>query len=181
MKGKVVLASIILSLMVSCDISIRFVGKDEFYNGEKVSAPDSIRLKAYSSALNYCENKIPYEWGGNYYIEPSRTIGVDCSGLIINNYTYAVKGTKYGLPFEDATASQIYYNYSIDIDTPQKGDLIFWKNSKGKIYHIALLDRVDGAYYYFIDSTETQSSNGVTYRKALAPSVYKVKRMLLSK
>lgn len=180
MNIKIVLTLVILSFIVSCNISIRFVDEDEFY-GEKVLAPESIRLKAYKSALYYCENNIPYEWGGNYYIEPSRSIGVDCSGLIINNYIYAIKGSQYKLSFNDVTASQIYNNYSSSIDTPVRGDLIFWRDGDGNIYHIALLDRREGDYYYFIDSTSTNDINGVSYRKAKVSSVYKAKRLLLNK
>ncbi len=188
MKRNTVIILVLLSLFLGCDLSLRLVDGDEFYGNDNeeldddinpgVEAPEKIRLLAYSSALYYSKNSVAYEWGGDDYIEPSR--GVDCSGLIINNYIYAIKGTSFDLPFTDSTAHDIFHKYSNSVSSPEKGDLVFWKNSEGRIYHIALFEKEIGDMIYFIDSTENNYINGVTYRSVKKSGIYGFKRMLLT-
>lgn len=161
--------------MTGCDLSIRFSNENDLHNNG-VEAPESIRLKAYSSAEYYAVNNVPYEWGGDYYIEP-RSMGVDCSGLIISNYKYALKGTGYSLPFSDSTAHDMYQYYSNPVNYPQKGDLVFWKNSSGRVYHIALLEGISGGKVYFIDASTNEGK--VTYRFDYLSNISTIKRMLL--
>lgn len=188
-------------LVTGCNI--RFVGHDEFYgvnsedettlitnsdkkveDGSFVGATEYLRLKAYYAAEFYVEDKMDYEWGGDdEIIIPEYTRGIDCSGFIINVYEFAVEDTYYNMPFVDATANNIYVNYSEAVETPQKGDLIFWYDQTQKlIYHIALFEREFNGRYYFIDSTSTESGsiNGVTYRSASISSVYDVRRFTLT-
>lgn len=175
----------LLFLFLSCNVNDRFTDEEEYYSKHEssinpgIASPENIRLRAYESAAFYVKNKIPYVWGGDYYIEPNRTVGVDCSGLIINNYKYAVKGSEYSLPFADSTAHNMYLKYTNPVLSPEKGDLIFWKNKQDKIYHVAIFEKESGDYYYFIDSTEFEGVNGVTYRYINKSLVYTVKRLLL--
>ena len=173
----IILVLLLTLFLSSCNITFKWSEPVK-----PVEATDSVRSLAYESALFYVENKVSYLWGGDYYIEPSRSnYGVDCSGLVINNYKYATKDTKYRLPFSDATSHDICFKYSYDIVTPEKGDLIFWINNDGRVYHVALFEKQVGNYYYFIDSTEIPSLgiNGVTYRYASITGVYTVKRFKL--
>lgn len=175
----------LLCLILSCNVNVRFTDEEKKYKTEEsitnkgIEAPESIRLKAYESAAYYVYKKIPYVWGGDYYIEPTRSNGVDCSGLIINNYKYAVKDTEYSLPFSDSTAQNMYLKYTNPVSNPEKGDLIFWRNKQDQIYHVAIFEKESGDYYYFIDSTEFEGVNGVTYRYIKKSSVFTVKRLLL--
>ncbi len=85
---------------------------------------------------------------------------IDCSGLIVNVYREAVIGTPYRLPFVDAAVINFYNSYTVEIDSPQIGDLIFM--GEDDISHMAILEkRVDGTIYFidaYLDSSPAGSS-----------------------
>ena len=94
-------------------------------------------------------------------------IAIDCSGLVIMCYKYAMVDTKYSLLLPDMSSSYIYENSSsiIPLEKMRKGDLIFMGEAdSSKITHIALFDCVENERVYFIDSTEKNDVNGVTRR-----------------
>lgn len=72
----------------------------------------------------------PYVWGGK---DPD--IGLDCSGL--TKYVYEM--SIFRIP--DGAANQYNYfnNNGMIFQTPQSGDLFFWKNSGGNIYHTGIV------------------------------------------
>jgi hypothetical protein len=84
---------------------------------------DYIRSKALEYAKWYCQEDTKYVYGGQDPIP--RVLKVDCSGMVINCYKYAVENTKYKLPFNDTTAANLHSTFSIHTDTPQPGDMIF--------------------------------------------------------
>ncbi|MBT2600536.1 MULTISPECIES: peptidoglycan endopeptidase [unclassified Oceanobacillus] len=71
-------------------------------------------------------NGTPYVWGGS---TPS---GFDCSGFIYHVYNKAGKGIS-------RTSSQGYFDRSYYVNSPQKGDLVFFKNTyKSGISHLGI-------------------------------------------
>lgn len=86
----------------------------------------------------YKDSETEYKFGGQ---DPLRTIKIDCSGLVVMCYKYALVDTHYSLLFDDATAHDMYEKYSFQTDKPRQGDLIFMGESNSdKITHIALFD-----------------------------------------
>ncbi|BAC14858.1 peptidoglycan hydrolase (DL-endopeptidase II family) (cell wall-binding protein) [Oceanobacillus iheyensis HTE831] len=71
-------------------------------------------------------NGTPYVWGGS---TPS---GFDCSGFIYHVYNKAGKDIS-------RTSSQGYFDRSYYVNSPQKGDLVFFKNTyKSGISHLGI-------------------------------------------
>lgn len=71
-------------------------------------------------------NGTPYVWGG------STPNGFDCSGFIYHVYNKAGKGIS-------RTSSQGYFDRSYYVNSPQKGDLVFFKNTyKSGISHLGI-------------------------------------------
>ncbi|MFS0750373.1 LysM peptidoglycan-binding domain-containing protein [Oceanobacillus sp. 1P07AA] len=71
-------------------------------------------------------NGTPYVWGG------STTSGFDCSGFIYHVYNKAGKDIT-------RTSSQGYFDRSYYVNSPQKGDLVFFKNTyKSGISHLGI-------------------------------------------
>lgn len=174
---------ILITLLTITGCSITFISDDE---KDTLPANDIIREKAYFAAEYYLNSGMEYELGGSdqIYVPPyTDTRGIDCSGLIINVYTYAVEGSNYSLPFTDQTADGIYHNYSVDIDTPQKGDLIIWTDNNDHAYHIALFKKTENGYYNFIESNvlPEYGINGVAHRRMLVNTSYiiSIKRLKL--
>ena len=126
--------------------------------------PDSdtieyIQYKALEYAKMYCDEDTVYVYGAQ---DPIRALRVDCSGMVINCYKYAIKNTKYKLLFDDTTAANMYSKYSIHTTTPQPGDLIFMGDANSSaINHIGIFEKKVGSTIYFIDATE---GKGVSQR-----------------
>ena len=173
MKVRFCLIFAIIALLVSCDN-----GSKEERSYTEIDAPAEIAERAYSFAELYEQSDTEYHLGGQ---DPVRAIQIDCSGLIIMCYKYALVDTKYQLLVSDMTANYMYINTSTHIDKAdlRKGNLIFMgevpkdgeEESEPKVTHIAIFEKLENGRIYFIDSTHKDSDgdgvfdiNGVTYR-----------------
>jgi len=135
-------------------------------DAQLIRCPDQIAFNALEYAKEYVNSDTQYEWGGR---DPLRSIKVDCSGLIIKCYEYAVSGTNYSLPFQNATVSTLFNKWSIETDSPRQGDIIFMGDDKNNPTHVSIYVDSDGTNIYFIDSTIKQEENidGVSVRSYL--------------
>lgn len=126
-----------------------------------VEASEEIRKKAYEIAEFYMG--MEYEWGGQTHWSEK---GVDCSGLVVNCYEEAVAGTPYVLPYSDAAVVNFLESYTVSVDTPERGDLVFMGDDS--ITHIAIVDKIVDGEIYFIDAytgnTGSYESGEVSYR-----------------
>ena len=102
------------------------------YVGQKLkinsqTAPDKVSnpkppansgIGVYADVLSIAQSLkgIPYVWGGQ------TTSGFDCSGFI--HYVYSKAGVSMS-----RTNTTGYFNRSFYIDTPQPGDVVFFKNT----------------------------------------------------
>ena len=113
---------------------------------------DHIRKKALEYAQEYCRVDTVYHYGGQDMI---RAIKVDCSGMVINCYKYAIANTGYKLLFDDTTAANLYSKFSDHTTNPKPGDLIFMGDTNSKtVNHIGIFVKKQGSTVYFIDATE---------------------------
>lgn len=131
----------------------------------EVDTPKEIAERAYRFAELYESSETVYELGGQ---DPARTvIKIDCSGLVIMCYKYALVDTQYQLLETDMTANYMYQNasYHINKEKLRKGDLIFMGEiDSDSITHIALYDKSENGKIYFIDSTKKDKIDGVSHR-----------------
>jgi len=132
-----------------------------------IECPESIRERVVFYAREYTQRDTLFEWGGRDLLEKEGVLEVDCSGLIVRAYQYAVKGTKYALLFEDTNVSSLYTYFTIPIDVPKPGDLIFMgTNINNPPSHMSIFVCMDNDNTYFIDSTikEEDGIDGATLR-----------------
>ncbi|QEN03930.1 CHAP domain-containing protein [Thiospirochaeta perfilievii] len=195
---RLLLIPITILLVISC----KWVSYDEFYgivhettvDDNYIISPELVRLKAYFAAEYYLESELNYQLGGNetVYVPPYRSLikGIDCSGLIINVFKYAVENTDYVLPFgynngilNDKTADELYKYFTVNVSNPGKGDLIFWKDKNDNAFHVAILEKIESGYYHFIEANELPSYDidGVGYRTLPLKTSFSisVKRLIL--
>jgi cell wall-associated NlpC family hydrolase len=103
-----------------------------------------------------------YEWGGQDHYSSK---GIDCSGLVVNCYREALYSTQYVLPYSDATAADLRSRYSLSVEQPQRGDLVFMgAPDSASVTHIAIMDRIESQRVYFIDASTSGDYDGVEYR-----------------
>lgn len=139
-------------------------------NSKPTVTPDSdsieqIQSRALEYAKRYCNEDTKYVYGAQDPIP--RVLKVDCSGMVINCYKYAVEGTKYKLPFNDTTAANLHSTFSIHTTTPQPGDMIFMGDANSsKINHIGIFVKKSGNTIYFIDATEGKGVSQRSYDKS---------------
>ena len=193
MLRKIILCLIILFSFTSCELIEFFEYIDYIYTttGSSSSSspsyepnntpkptvtPDSdsidyIRSKALEYAKWYCQEDTKYVYGGQDPIP--RVLRVDCSGMVINCYIYAVENTKYELPFKDengkidTTAAKLHSTYSYRTDTPHPGDMIFLgETNSSKISHIGIFVKKSGSTIYFIDATDGKGVSQRSYDKS---------------
>jgi hypothetical protein len=129
--------------------------------------PGNIRERVVFFAQEYVQRDTYFEWGGRDSLEKEGILEVDCSGLIVRVYQYAVKDTKYALLFEDTNVSSLYTYFTILIDTPTPGDLIFMGTEpRNPPTHMGIFVGMDDDNIFFIDSTLKEDDNidGVTLR-----------------
>lgn len=166
MKGAFFSAALLAALVfpalsISCNLS----GDT---TGERVTdCPDDIAQRAFRFAELYETSGAEYEFGGQ---SPLRSVPmIDCSGLVVMCYKYALVDTQYFLLLDDMSAAYMYENASrlIPLEQARKGDLIFMGESgSSNISHIALFDEKKDGNISFIDSTEKEEEgiNGVSRR-----------------
>ena len=173
MKIRRYLIAVLSFLIISCNN-----GTDDKTPFTEIDAPDEISERTYSFAKLYEQSDTEYHLGGQ---DPVRAIQIDCSGLIVMCYKYALVDTKYQLLVSDMTANYMYTNASTHIDKAdlKKGNLIFMGPTheddkdadENEISHIALFEKTETGRIYFIDSTKKDTDgdgvvdiDGVTYR-----------------
>ena len=159
----------ILSLIFSTFLFLSC--QHETYNFTEIDTPTEIAERAFNFAELYEQSETVYVWGGQ---DPVRSaIKIDCSGLIVMSYKYALVDTKYKLLENDMTANYMYQTSTIiDKSNLRKGDLIFMGEADNdKITHIAVFEKSENGIIYFIDSTQKDTNgdgvddvNGVTRR-----------------
>lgn len=72
----------------------------------------------------------PYRWGGNEIKDG----GFDCSGLPNGGLVV------FGITFADHTAAQLADMFpSVQKENLRPGDLLFWRNSVGKVVHVEMV------------------------------------------
>jgi len=119
---------------------------------QKFNAPEDVRARALEFAERYARSDTEYEWGAQ---DPRRVIRIDCSGLVVMCYKYALVDTAFELPFDDATAVAMHDHYSRETQDPLAGDLIFMGEAgEAEISHIAVFKEKKDGKIYFIDATE---------------------------
>ena len=173
MKFRVLVITFLSLFLISCNN-----GAEDNSSFTEIDAPAEISERAYIFAELYEQSDTEYHLGGQ---DPVRAIQIDCSGLIVMCYKYALVDTKYQLLVSDMTANYMYTNASTHIDKAdlKKGNLIFMGPTheddkdadENEISHIALFDRTENGSLYFIDSTKKDTDgdgivdiDGVTYR-----------------
>ncbi len=114
---------------------------------DPVAIPEDVLVQIFPEAERYIN--MEYEWGGDDFPK-----GVDCSGLVVNVYTTVLKGSGYDLLFNDTTARTMYDQYTLQIEAPLRGDLVFM--GEGVVDHVAILDRIEDDKVYFIDSSSAR-------------------------
>lgn len=123
-------------------------------------ASSEISERAFAFAELYKDAETEYFFGGQ---DPLRSvIKMDCSGLVIMSYKYALVDTGLRLIQNDMTANYMAQNASNSVSLSQmrKGDLLFMGDADSqKITHIALFEYSDEEYIYFIDCTQKDINN----------------------
>lgn len=124
-----------------------------------IACPKEIANKALLFAYKYKNSDTEYEWGGQ---DSLRAIKIDCSGLVVNCYQYALnENIECKLPFYDASVKDIFNNYSFLTDSPNPGDIIFMGEAdKDFPTHIAIYVKEENNNIYFIDSTKKAAVDG---------------------
>lgn len=105
---------------------------------------------------------LPYEWGGqSFWWEENPT--VDCSGFVINVYKEALPDRT--LSFEDSTVLEIHDRWSVQIDEPKAGDLVFMGDGTSQIpSHMGIVVSLENGNLTFIDSSSLPDIMGVSVR-----------------
>lgn len=162
MLKKILIAIAISLLFASCEFFLETSSPINYLNYTIIDSPSEVAQRAYKFAQLYEQEDTVYEWGGQ---EPLRNaIGIDCSGLVIMCYKYAMVDTSYKLIKEDMTAQDIHDRASrkITVSNAQKGDLIFiGTENSNSVTHIGIFEKYENNKVYFIDSSE--GKNGVHY------------------
>ena len=175
MRKNIIIIFTALSLLsVSCKLQIS--DKTNQTKVTVINAPEDIRLRALDFAKLYSYRNTEYGWGEQEHLRTAVKeipinevpIKIDCSGLIIMCYKFALVDTKYSLLLNDMSSSYIYENACTHTKKPKPGDLIFMGNNN--INHIGIFVKEENNEIYFIDSTQKDSEgsypavNGVTER-----------------
>lgn len=130
-----------------------------------VDCPAEIAARAFRFAELYKDSDTIYSLGGQSPVRSA--IAIDCSGLVVMCYKYAMVDTKYSLLVSDMTAAYMYENAAllVPLEEMRQGDLIFMGGAdSSSVSHIALFDCVENDCVYFIDATEKDDISGVTRR-----------------
>ena len=133
--------------------------------------PTQIAATAFEYAKLYAASDTQYKLGARDYL---RAIQVDCSGLVIRCYGYALQNTGYSLVQSDMPSLYMYQHASIPTTNPRRGDLVFMKYDTANVSHVGIFDRFEGNQVYFIDAIDQGKGKAVTerhYAKTDAKSV----------
>ena len=126
------------------------------YAENVIDCPEEIANRAFEFAELYRQADTVYEWGGQ---DALRAIKLDCSGLVIRCYQYALEGTKYSLLKDDMASSYMcdYASTHVLLEDLRHGDLLFMgdKGNGKTVNHIAIFDCIEKGRIYFIDCTKT--------------------------
>ena len=123
--------------------------------------PAQLAASAFEYAKKYAAADTQYKYGAQ---DPLRVIQVDCSGLVIRCYRYALQNTNYSLVQNDMSSSYMYQHASIPTSTPRRGDLVFMTYNNSTVSHVGIFDRFEGNQVYFIDATDQGKGKCVTER-----------------
>lgn len=122
--------------------------------------PETIKERVVYYAVQYKNADTDYKYGAQ---DPLFSIKVDCSGLVIRCYKYALQNTGYELLLSDMSSSYMYTDASYHTDNPEPGDLVFMgEENSSTINHVGIFTNRTGDKIYFIDSTDYYG--GVTER-----------------
>ena len=175
-----VLASLCLLCFSSCTIALEIL--DDLIIGEPSSTsgpnsdtqtsyddsdlpscvcPAQLAASAFEYAQKYAAADTQYKYGAQ---DPLRAIQVDCSGLVIRCYRYALQNTNYSLVQNDMSSFYMYQHASIPTTTPRRGDLVFMTYNNSTVSHVGIFDRFEGNQVYFIDATDQGKGKCVTER-----------------
>ena len=153
------LAKLFLLFICFFVVSCKFES-NKTYN--ETLAPKDIKERAFHFAELYTQSETEYELGGQ---SPVRVIKIDCSGLVVMCYKYAIVDTKYNLLEPDMAVDFMFKNASVKTETPERGDLVFMGElGTDRVTHIGIFDKEENGEIYFIDSTDNGIVNGVTLR-----------------
>lgn len=84
-----------------------------------------IGVSLWNILPDYLDN--PYVWGGT-----SLTDGADCSGFVQSIYR------EYGYELPRVAAEQAYAGTQIPVEDALPGDLVFYADDSGNIYHVVI-------------------------------------------
>lgn len=93
--------------------------------GTENTDASALRKEIVSYASQYLGN--PYVWGGTDPVN-----GADCSGFVQSIYR------DFGVQLPRVAEDQAYAGRQIPVDQAQPGDLIFYMDSTGYIYHVVM-------------------------------------------
>ncbi|MCX4187456.1 C40 family peptidase [Methylophaga sp. OBS4] len=126
---------------------------------------DSVTSQVLDNAYSWLGT--PYQYGG------TTKAGIDCSGLVHEVYSQV----KIALPRTAQQQSRL--GNTITKNKAMSGDLIFFRTSDRKIYHVGIINKVQGNKLSFIHSSESKgviiSSSDNVYWK---PRIVKVVRVI---
>ena len=126
--------------------------------------PTDIKNLVVEYANKYKEADTEYEYGGQ---DPLKAIKIDCSGLVIRCYSYALEGTDYKLIQPDMNTSYLYQTATNPITEAslEPGDLVFMGDADSdEVNHVGIYTRKFFNKIYFIDSTSITNPTGVSER-----------------
>ena len=123
--------------------------------GSTISTED-IASKAATYATKFIGHR--YVWGG------STPAGFDCSGLVA--YAYA----KYGVSLPHQSGQLAAATTRSATSKAQAGDLLFWTNRTGRVYHVAI-SLGDGTYVNALDQNHGVVINGMASKANFAGRV----------
>lgn len=104
------------------DVSSLYYVRESIKEGKHSS---KIREEIVNYAQQFVGN--PYVWGGTDPVN-----GADCSGFVQSIYA------DFGYSLPRVSQDQAYYGERIAVEDAQPGDLIFYMDSTGDIYHVVM-------------------------------------------
>ncbi|MBR5400853.1 MAG: C40 family peptidase [Treponema sp.] len=153
-----------LAFQILDDILSYETSSEDSYDDSSVPSggcPTELAASAFEYARKYAAADTEYKYGAQ---DPLRAIKIDCSGLVIRCYNYALQNTDYSLMQNDMSSSYIYQHASIPTTTPRTGDLVFMTYNNSTVSHVGIFDRFEGNQVYFIDATDQGKGKCVSER-----------------